>query len=70
MATQIRVNETFQSLSLATKSPCLGLTGYSETMHEIILALAESEKFNSYYVLVVLCNNSRIMYIDHQIQIF
>ena len=69
MATQIRVNEAFQSLSLAARVLNGALEAAGEMMHEI-LALAESEKFNSYYVLVVLCNNSRIMYIDHQIQIF
>ena len=57
MATQIRLKEAFQFLSLAARVLNGALEAAGETMHEI-LALAESEKFNSYYVLVVLYNNS------------
>ena len=57
MATQIRLNEAFQFLSLAARVLNGALEAAGETTREI-LALAESEKFNSYYVLVVLYNNS------------
>lgn len=47
----------FQSLPLATRVLNGAHEASGETMHEM-LALAESEKFNSCYVLVALYNNS------------